>query len=187
VAFEISKIKRAILGISIAIILVLFIGYGINTFYKSPKYEDFCEEKFPRPVKIGEENISKCNEVEKANQALEESCYKQGGIVRYETDENGCQVADICDMCNKKYEEAREIYNRNVFVIAVLAGLICVILGGIVLKLESVSAGIMGGGVLSIIYGTVRYWGDLADVGRTVILGIVLAILIWMGYKKFRK
>lgn len=186
-AFQISKLKRTILGISIAIILVLFIGYGINTFYKSPEYEDFCEEKFPEPVRIEKEDISKCDAVQTANEAFEDSCYRQGGIVRYETDEDGCQVANECDMCNKEYREVMGIYNRNVFIIAVVAGLICVILGGIILKLESVSAGIMGGGVLSIIYGTLRYWGDMGDVLRFIILGIVLAILIWIGYKKFKK
>jgi len=183
--FEVSKLKRIILGISIAIILVLFVGYGINTFYKSPKYEDFCEEKFPRPVRTEKEDISKCDAVQTANEAFEASCYK--GIVRYETDEDGCQVAKECDMCNKEYREAREIYNRNVFMISITAGLIAVILGGVILKLESVSAGIMGGGVLTIIYGTIRYWGDMADVGRFTILGIVLVVLIWMGYKKFKK
>ncbi len=186
-AFEISKLKRTILGISIAIILVLFVGYGINTFYKSPKYEDFCEEKFPEPVRIEKEDIAKCDAVQKSNTAFEDSCYRQEGIVRYEADEDGCQVANECDMCNKEYREVMGIYNRNVFIIAVVAGLIAVVLGGIILKLESVSAGIMGGGVLSIIYGTLRYWGDMGDVLRFIILGIVLAILIWIGYKKFKK
>lgn len=186
-AFEISKLKRTILGISIAIILALFVGYGINTFYKSPKYEDFCEEKFPEPVRIEKEDIAKCDAVQKSNMAFEDSCYRQEGIVRYETDEDGCQVAQECDMCNKEYRKVMEIYNRNVFIIAVVAGLIAVVLGGIILKLESVSAGIMGGGVLSIIYGTLRYWGDMGDILRFIILGIVLAILIWIGYKKFKK
>ena len=116
-----------------------------------------------------------------------ESCYRQDGIVRYEEDEDGCQVVKECDMCNKEYRDKREIYNRNVFIIAVVAGLIAVVLGGIVLKLESVSAGIMGGGVLLIIYGTLRYWGDMGDVLRFIILGAVLVVLIWLGYRKFKK
>ena len=186
-AFQISGLKRTILGISIAIILALFIGYGINTFYKPPKYEDFCEEKFPTPRRIEKEDISKCDAVQIANEAFEDSCYRQDGIVRYEADEDECQVATECDMCNKEYRNIREIYNRNVFIISVIAGLICVLLGGVILKLESVSAGIMGGGVLSIIYGTIRYWGDMADVGRFIILGIVLLTLIWIGYKRFKK
>jgi len=184
--FQISKLKRTILGISIALILSLFIGYGINTFYKPPEYEDYCDEKFPRPVRLEKEDISKCDAIQQSNEAFEESCYRQDGIVRYETDEDGCQVAEECDMCSKEYKEVMEVYNRNVFIISVIAGLIAVVLGGIILKLESVSSGIMGGGVLSIIYGTMRYWGDLADVGRFIILGIVLIVLIWIGYRKFK-
>jgi len=187
-AFEISKLKRTILGISIAIILALFIGYGINTFYKSPEYEDFCEEKLTKPVRLArEEDLSKCVAINEANQPFEESCYRQDGMVRYEENEDGCQVANECDMCNKEFRDVMEIYNRNVFIVAVIAGLICVLLGGIILKLESVSAGIMGGGVLSIIYGTLRYWGEMGDVLRFSILGIVLIVLVWIGYKKFKK
>ena len=186
-AFKISKLKRTILGISIAIILALFIGYGINTFYNPPRYDDFCGGKFPEPRMIEKENIAKCELIFKANQQFEESCHQEDAIVRYETDEDGCQVAKECDMCNKEFRDTSEIYNRNVFIVTAILGLIFVTLGGIILKLESVSTGIMGGGVLTIIYGTLRYWGDMADVGRFIILGFVLGVLIWIGYKKFKK
>ena len=49
---------------------------------------------------------------------------------------------------------------------------------------ESVGAGVLGGGVLIVIYGTIRYWGDMSKYLRIIILGIVLFILIWIGYKK---
>src|SRR3989344_784097 len=176
-AFEISRLKRTILGISIAIILALFIGYGINTFYKPPKYEDFCKEQIRKQIITSEEG---CIAV-----GGQWSVYPEKII-----SENKTVIQGFCDpnyTCNKEYTSVREIYNRNVFIISVIAGLICVIVGGIVLKLESVSSGIMGGGVLSIIYGTVRYWGELADAGRFTILGIVLAVLIWIGYRKFKK
>jgi len=32
-----------------------------------------------------------------------------------------------------------------------------------------------------------RYWSDLPDFGRFIILGITLIILIWLGYKKIAK
>ena len=44
-----SKLKQRILMIAIAIILVFFIGIGIDTFYKSPEYRDFCDEAI-KPV-----------------------------------------------------------------------------------------------------------------------------------------
>jgi hypothetical protein len=176
-AFEISKLKRTILGISIAIILVLFIGYGINTFYKAPKYEDYCTEAITRTIITSEEEC--------LNVGGQWNVYPEKIL-----DENKTVIQGYCNpnfTCDKEFQSVNEIYNRNVFFIAVIAGLLSVILGGVILRLESVSAGIMGGGVLSILYGTVRYWGDLADVGRFIILGIVLAVLIFIGYKKFKK
>ena len=56
---------------------------------------------------------------------------------------------------------------------------------GAVLNLTSVSAGLFGGGVLTIIYGTMNYWSELADWARFIILGIALAVLIYLGYKGF--
>jgi len=183
-----SKIKKNILSISIAIILVLFIAYGISTFYKSPKRDDFCEE-----------------DISKKQAYSEEECLELGGRWDQSTtrpmpasvktnDESEIETEDVtvegqCDKdytCRKEYDDEREIYNRDVFFISLVAGLIALIIGGVVLNLESVSTGIMGGGVLTIIYGTIRYWGDMSDVYRFIILGVVLVVLIWMGYKKLK-
>ena len=55
------------------------------------------------------------------------------------------------------------------------------------MNMASVSSGIMSGGILTIIYGTIRYWSDLPDYGRFIILGLTLIILIWLGYKRISK
>ena len=39
-----STIKEKLLSIAIAIILTMFIFYGISTFYKEPKWDDLCED-----------------------------------------------------------------------------------------------------------------------------------------------
>jgi hypothetical protein len=172
---QVSNLKRTILGISIAVVLVLFIGYGINTFYDKPEYDDFCQR---RAVPI-------YNETQCLNAGGEWSIYPKP--VRRE---GTLEVDGYCNedfTCSEEFDSAREEYNKKVFIFAVVAGLLSVVIGGAVLRLESVSTGIMGGGVLSIIHGTLRYWGDLADMGRFLILGIVLAVLIWIGYKKFGK
>lgn len=152
---KISKLKHSILTVSIALIFVFFVGYGISTFYPAPKYQDYCEEIFePRPVELPSENISK-----------QEAYYRE---------------------CREAFELVNEPYNRNVFIIALIIGTIAIVLGSIVLSKENVGSGIMGGGTLTVIYGTLRYWGNLPDIGRFIALGIVLAILIWIGYKKLK-
>jgi len=179
-----SGIKTTILGVGIAIILALFVGYGIATFYPGPKYEDYCVDRFAEPIRFTQ--ISECETAIQANQPFEEDCWNQKGQVRYKLDNGSCRLAIECDLCSKEYRDQREGYDKIVFIITAIIGIIALFLGGVVLHLESVSSGIMGGGVLTIIYGTLRYWGNLPDIGRFLILGLVLMVLIWMGYKKFK-
>ena len=70
------------------------------------------------------------------------------------------------------------------FIISGIVGIIVIVIGA-VLAMTSVSAGLFGGGVLTIIYGTTSYWSELADWARFIILGIALAVLIALGYKGF--
>ncbi|MCF7862195.1 GRP family sugar transporter [Candidatus Woesearchaeota archaeon] len=166
-----SAVKKVLLAIAIAIILAFFLGYGVVTFYK----ENCSDDNYIRyPEKI---NYTLCSEVESDYSQTQSDCYKDGGRPRFDYDENGCGIMTECNMCYAHYE-------KTVFILNVILGIICVILGGVVLKHPSVSSGIMSGGILVLIYSTIRYWGLLQDYLRIIILGIVLAILIWMGYKK---
>lgn len=87
--------------------------------------------------------------------------------------------------CSKEYELVRDQYNFVVFIVAVISGLIAIVVG-IVLLLPSVSSGLMVGGTFLMIYGTARYWSNLSNWIRTLILAIVLAILIFLAYKKLK-
>lgn len=180
-----SKFKRVFLAIAIAIVFAFFVGFGIAAFYESPKYEDFCEDTFyekpyPRPIMGDSLN---CTYIEPTEE-LKETCREKGDIsAKY--DKNGCTESYYCETCNKEYRDISEVYNRNVFIIATIFGLIALI-AGIVLKITSVSSGLMGGGVLLIIYGIIRYWSGLENYGRFIVMGIALAVLIWLGYKKLK-
>jgi len=45
----------------------------------------------------------------------------------------------------------------------------------------------MSGGILVILYGTMRYWEYSSNMLRMIILGISLVVLIWLGYKRLNK
>ena len=192
------KIKETILGISIAVIFVFFVVFGIKAFYKEPKYENFCKigvsidfvsgkggyyaEPYPARIKEPEQSI--CAKSNLEYDKFRKSCAEKNTDVIYEYDDKGCQVAKDCTSCNVDFDKARNIYFRNVFIISGIVGIIAII-GGAVLRHMSVSAGLFGGGVLTIIYGTTNYWSELADYARFIILGIALAVLIYLGYKGF--
>jgi len=192
------KIKETILGFSIAIIFVFFVVFGIKSFYKEPKYEDFCARGTlidvvyskdyyyaePYPVRLKETVENVCAKTITDYDKFRKTCADKKADVLYEYNENGCQVAKECTFCQQNYNKARNIYFRNVFIISGIVGIIVIIIGA-VLHLTSVSAGLFGGGVLTIIYGTTNYWSELADWARFIILGIALAVLIYLGYKGF--
>ncbi len=166
--------KKIILSIAIAIIFVLFIAYAIETIYPSPKYEKYCP--------VIEKTILNQSDCDLYNGTW--NVYPN--YVPDKTAPVGVQgYCDTYVKCQKPYESASEKYNRNIFFISLVIGLITIILS-FIFVVEAVSSGFMAGGVLLIIYGTIRYWGSLSDILRTIMLGFALAVLIWIGYKKLR-
>ena len=194
-----SKVKVVLLSISIAIVLAFLVGYGINTFYKEPKYEDFCgEREFKqystkescetndgkwtefevKPIPIKSDQFL-CTKVSEKDNSYTLNCEKS----EIERDSGNCNTDFYC---RKEFEDVRKEYNRNVFIISVILGIASIFIG-IYLNLTSVSSGLMGGGVLTFIYGSLRYWGDMGEYLRFIILAIALALLIWLAYKKIKK
>lgn len=184
--FQLSKLKKVILGTAIAILLAFFWGHATSTFYKEPEIEDFCKGidsviivesckdyeyepiKSRKVIPIPEKKYCNCYEINK-NKTIE------------------CTATNPeYDKCSNQYDEAREKHARHSFTILVILGLLSIIIGGLFLKKEAVGSGIMGGGVLTIIYASLRYWDSIQDYARLAILGIALVVLIWVGYKKLK-
>lgn len=163
------------LSIAIALVFVIFVNYGMQTFWKQPMYEDYCgREYYPRvaPVKDVECEIIDVPE-----------CSEGDAMPVWE---NGCIKEYECSMCRQEYEKEREGHSRIVFVVMGLIGLGAIALSMMYLKKDVVANGIMGGGVLSLLVGSIRYWGFLEDITRFITLGLILALLIYIGYKKVR-
>lgn len=179
-----SKIKEIILSLAIMVVLNLFFNYGVFTFYKSPDYEKFC------PVELTQKSYSDQSECE----AVGGRWFEGAGEVKYYPNEPRPIAVEPaagqkgwCDStaeCRESYESVREVYNRNVFVVLVILGLISLGLGFLAISAAPVANGFLGGGLLSVIIGSIRYWSEMNDYLRFIILGVALAALIWLGYKK---
>lgn len=83
------------------------------------------------------------------------------------------------------YRNATNVYNRNVFIITIIAGIMPIIIGSVFIPpaVGSVGSGLMYGGILTIIYGTIGYFSDMGKLLRVIVIGIALAVLIWIGFK----
>ncbi|MBI2176220.1 hypothetical protein HYU40_02620 [Candidatus Woesearchaeota archaeon] len=182
------NLRKWVLALAIALVFNLFINYGISVFYKAPQYNDFCQDQFrqgPYPAKPYPAEFpiqQNCSAIE-VSEALQGNCTTQRGYIAYKYNTTGCATEAYCETCQARFEDVNNKRNSNVFVILVVFGVIA-IMAGIVVKAEAVANGFLFGGVLSIIIAAIRNWGQLQDVFKFVILGVVLALLIWIGYKK---
>lgn len=174
------KIKAVLLALVIAIVLTAFVIYLIQAIYPSPEYEDYCEDYRERAVLIPEDKELVGGTCATVSPDSRDECCVNKGYELYNEETGKCE-----EPCQEEYETARDKYRLVVFVVAVIIGLIAVS-AGIILALPSVSSGLMLGGAFLTFYGTAVYWSKLNNWLRVIILGAVLVILIWLGYKKLQ-
>ncbi len=180
-----ADIKKIALTIAVGILLALFIGFLIDAVYSSPKYEDFCKSyNYP----IAKEQIvnPSCKNLT-ATIADERDCsVNQKGYIQYNYSLEGCVSSYYCETCNVKFDDSNKVYSRNLFFILAPISIALIIIG-MFLSLESIGSGFIFGGILTLIYATIRVFGDLSKVMRVILLGIELILVLWLGYKKIEK
>ncbi|MEK6887162.1 MAG: hypothetical protein AABW88_05005 [Nanoarchaeota archaeon] len=170
-----NKIKKWFLAIGIAIIFTLFVNYGISTFFNAPDYNKFCGRN---QSEINYSNRGAC--ILSGGQWTNTAEYSKPVPVGYQTG-----YCDIDFTCRKSLDTAQKIYDDRSFIVMVIAGFVGLVLG-VVLTVESISSGFLLGGILNLFFATVRYWDRFSDVIRFVLLGVVLLVLVWIGYKKLK-
>jgi hypothetical protein len=183
-----ADIKKIVLTIAVGVLFALFVGFLVDAVYPSPEYNDFCKpenrpvyEKFPYPASVN----TSCPSIN-YNDPIYSSCTSDKGYVAYKLDNSGCQVDPYCDTCSVEFDKASKKYSRNLFFILAPVSILAIILG-MFLLLESIGSGFILGGILVLIYATIRVFGDLSKVMRAILLGVELALVIWLGYKRIEK
>ena len=174
------KVLKWALIIGIVIVLNLFFNYAISLFYKAPDYNSY----FPQQQVI--EPIT-----------TKEACLAVGG----QWNENGAYqnvapapapktVPVMQGFCNQdftkqqQFNEIQKAYERNVFLMLVVLGVISFIVGAFLVN-EILTLGLSWGGALSFLIASVRYWSTADNLIKVLILAIALAVLIWLAVKKF--
>ncbi len=133
---------------------------------KAPDYNDYCNETV-YPQKVLGDNFT----------AAEKEAYDQI-IAEYQVKSNEC---------NDKFELAMEKYQKPRFIFLATAGIIAIIIGGLIISIEGIGIGVLMGGVFSVISGTAGYWRQLGEYVKVFMLGAVLVVLIWVGVKIARR
>jgi hypothetical protein len=180
------NVKNLVLGIGIFIVFMFLLHNGIRAFYKAPIYDDFCKsgDLMPYyPDKAIPAIAGNCTyTLQIRNQ--EQICYNNQGQPIYNYDDYGCTISvKECNYCNKYYTDAMDNYNRGVFVIALIIGIIVLLIGYLILSVEPVGSSLMASGIGAIIYGTMSNWENLGNLGRFLLLLLALFLLIWIALR----
>jgi len=179
------NVKNLVLGIGIFIVFMLMLGYGIEAFYPSPKYDNFCKGAYGEryPVKAGFDQTGNCT-FSKALQDEVDKCYADSGFPVYNYNDAGCTASlKECNFCNKEYTDANNAYSKIVFIVALIIGIITLFVGYGILSIEPVGSALMASGVGAIIYGSIRNWQNLSDVLRFLLLLAALVLLVWIAIR----
>ncbi len=180
-------LKNFALSFGIFIVFVLFISYAIQAFYPAPEYKNFCNEThfFPKTPVLAETSV-KCIPNPILDKKTEE-CYKSEGSPYYEYDSNNCPISVNCDFCSKDFQEAEKKYSSKLFIITIIVGIITIGIGALLFSIESIGAGLIAGGVGSIVYGSARNWQNLSSYTKVILLFIALIFLIYIGIRMNKK
>ncbi len=174
------KVFKWALVIGIIVVLNLFFNYTISLFYKEPNFDNY----FPQ-TQIVEPITTK------------EACLKIGGQwvkgLTYNEKNmrpnfiNSSQTKNYCNpnfTKQQEFNEAQKTFQRNIFIILVVLGVISLILGVFIAN-EIIALSLSWGGVLSLIISSMRYWSTADNLIKVLILGFALVALIWLAIKKF--
>ncbi len=142
--------------IFLAVIIALFVGFGINVFYEGPKPPDY-------------------NQTSEA-QIQKEDCLT-AAQVQEQKDLNQKQI---------DFQNTSNIYNRNVSVIAIVISILILILSLTLLaKIGLWSDGTLFGGLLTLVYGMIRGMASQDSRFQFIAVTAGLIAVLIIGYVKF--
>ncbi len=176
------NVKNLVLGIGIIIVFGLLLWQGIEAFYPSPDYDDFCSMgKFiPR---IPEKTLPSSDTCifPRELQEQENNCYNQEGQPIFEYDDNGCIISiKECDLCNKEFNTAQDEHSKVIFIVSIIVGIIALIIGYGILSIEPVGSALMTSGIWAIFWGTAINWRNISSIWRFLLLLLAFVLLVWI-------
>jgi len=140
----------------LALLIALFIGLGIDSFYQSPKRPNY-------PVK------SILIDKEEGGLSEEQLILEK----KYNEEQD-------------KYMKELKVYNRNVSVTSLVASIIILVFSlTFMAKIKMIADGILLGGVFTTAYGIIRGFMSDNSHFRFLVVAIGLIVALVLGYVKF--
>lgn len=181
-----QTLKKYAVIVTIAILFFFFTLSTAETIVERPEYNDFCDSYRPKPT--FQPNDETCESYTVPDSKWK-ACNEKGGQIEYEYNESGCKIDSYCEMCHAEYDTAREKYERTMFLIGSVIGVIAVIAGIFYSTATPVymwiSSGVLVGGIASIFMSTARYYTYLPRFLKPVVLFIEIVLVSWVAIAKY--
>ncbi|MEI6478793.1 MAG: hypothetical protein WCO18_00725 [bacterium] len=167
-----SRVLRWSLIIAIVILLNLFYNYTLSLVFSAPEYNNFCSSQQVN-----------------TNPQTQNECTSSGGSwTSYPKPSTPDQASGFCDTsytCRKNFDDSQKAYDKNVFISLIALGVITFAAALIFRSSEVLSVALSLGSVLDLVIASIRYWGNANSLLKVLILGVALAVLIYLAIKKF--
>jgi len=187
------KIKDVILGIAIIILTIFVTFYGINTIFPKPVYEDYCNNSYITTKPYQDRNVCPTVCIPAYEIVRSQCVYNECGSgcgpdeINTFSNKTNCEKALYDLKCSERYNSVLKERSKNVFFVALPLGIAIIVLGAFFFGLEAVGAGLMGGGIGTLIYGSGAYWPYTQNWIRFLLSLVGLVLLIWLAYFWNRK
>ncbi|MBI1935016.1 DUF202 domain-containing protein [Candidatus Woesearchaeota archaeon] len=186
-------LRRVAIIFVIAILYAVLVNAIIDAVYPSPRYEDFCKTTryYPeKPYPIAADR-KECPKYKEPTQAELDKCAEEKGMPDYRYDAYNCPVEyKGCNFCQKNFDDANEKYNFYVFLISSVLALVAIAIGLLLPPHNSlnewVATGFMLGGLITLFFGTFRYYRYLGRYIKPLVIFVELIIVIYLAYKKLK-
>ena len=153
-----NKLSKFAYAFFLGLILALFVGMGISTFYPAPKMPEY-----PRSITTAELKSPDGKVPEEDMQAQRD--YEQA---------------------YKKYDTDSQVYHRNVSIISLVAAVLLVVASILFERKNSaIMNGVMMGGIFVLIYSIGRGIASTDTKYTFVAVSIGLAVILVLGYRRF--
>jgi hypothetical protein len=153
------NILKLIYTVFLGMIIAVFVGVGIETFYSSPKAPEY-------PLVLEEANNSGGKNLTPAQQTAEKRFNQE----------------------SREYEKVLKPYSRNVSIIALIVSVVALAISLLFeRKIQMIADGVMLGGLFTLVYSMIRAGesGDTKYIFSVVSVGLI--VTLYLGYHRFIK
>jgi Na+/H+ antiporter NhaC len=140
----------------LALLIALFVGLGIDSFYQSPKAPEYPSKS----ISIQKPGCEVTEEQQKIDQEF--------------------------NQLQEKYSKELKTYNRNISIVALVSSIVILVFSlTFMAKIKMIADGILLGGVFTTAYGIIRGLMSDNSYFRFLVVTIGLIVALVLGYVKF--